>query len=145
MEATLTPLTDAEADWIRSQLDAAMQFLADYGSARTGGGLDGLDHAWSSWLDRQSVDPEDPEPVLNAVAVYLGQAVVEAMPDFGWVVATDADGSDLAVHGLPDTADVLIYPADLVAQRYASRMPTFLRAVVDEIVRDAATARRASG
>jgi Domain of unknown function (DUF3806) len=141
VDATVTPPTEAETAWITAQLAAAQQFLDDYGSARVGHGLDALDHAWASWLDRESVDPADPNAVINAVGVYLGQAIVDAMPDFVWVIATDEDGTDLAVHGLPNTADVLVYPANLVAKRYESRTATFLRAVFDEIVATAARLR----
>jgi Domain of unknown function (DUF3806) len=133
VDATVTPLTDAETAWIQAQLAAATQFLADYGSGHTGAGLDGLDHAWASWLDRQSVDAGDPDPVINAVGVYLGQTLVVELAEFDWVVASDESGSGLAVHGLPNTADLLVYPADIVAREYASRTTFFLRAAFDEI------------
>jgi uncharacterized protein DUF3806 len=134
VDATVNPLTDAETAWIQEQLRAANQFLSDYGSTRSGEGLDGLDHAWAAWLDRQSVDPGDPEPVINAVGVYLGQALVDAMNDFHWVNATDDSGTALAVHGLPGSADLLVYPADVVARQYAQRTQVFLRVAFDEIV-----------
>ncbi len=141
VDATVSPLTDTEAAFIEAQLAAAAQFLADYGSSHNGTGLEGLDHAWASWLDRQQVDPSDPEPVINAVGVYLGQSLVEALTDFTWVVAIDPEGRTLAVHGLPGTADLLIYPADVVGRRYFDRTAFFLRAVHDEIVAEAARLR----
>ena len=66
--------------------------------------------------------------------VYLGQALVDAMNDFHWVNATDENGTALAVHGLPGSADLLIYPADVVARRYEQRTQAFLRIAYDEIV-----------
>ncbi|MGE5156105.1 MAG: DUF3806 domain-containing protein [Betaproteobacteria bacterium] len=137
----MNPLTDAEAAWIQEQLRAASQFLADYGSTRSGEGLDALDHAWAAWLDRQSVDPGDTDPVINAVGVYLGQALVDAMGDFHWVNATDDSGTALAVQGLPGSADLLVYPADVVARQYAQRTQYFLRIAFDEIVNHAAQLR----
>jgi Domain of unknown function (DUF3806) len=134
VDATVTPLTDAETAWIQAQLGAASQFLSDYGSTHAGEGLDGLDHAWAAWLDRQSVDPTDPDPVINAVGVYLGQALVDEMNDFHWVNATDEGGTNLAVQGRPGSADLLIYPTDVVARRYAQRSAFFLRVAFDEIV-----------
>jgi len=94
----------------------------------------GVEHAWASWLDRQNVDPADPEPVINAVGVYFGQVVIEALTGFGWVVAEDESGTDLAVFGLPGAGDVLIFPASVVAQRYESRDGFFLQSGRDEIV-----------
>jgi hypothetical protein len=134
MDASVAPLTAAETAWIESQLAAAAQFLADYGSAHHGDSLDGYDHAWASWLDRQSVDPADPDPVINAVGVLLGHHLVTDLADFGWVIATDDAGTTLAVHGLPGSADLLIYPADIVSRRYEARVAIFLRASYDEIV-----------
>lgn len=134
MDATVTPLTDAERAWIKDQLAAAARFVEDYGSRRHPEGLDALDHAWASWLDRQSVDPEDPNTVINAVGVALGQALVEALEGFEWVIAEDGQGTDLAVYGLPDAGDVLIYPANVVAKRYEARNALFLQSVRDAIV-----------
>jgi hypothetical protein len=134
VDATISPLSEAEQAWIRAQLTAAAQFVADYGSKRTAPGLESLDHAWASWLDRQNVDPEDPNPVINAVGVAFGQALIDSLDGFGWVLAEDAQGTDLAVYGLPGVADVLVYPANLVAKRYERREPWFLRTTHDEMV-----------
>ena len=132
MDATVKPLTDVEREWLRSQLAAAARFVADYGSQRHPSGFDALDHAWASWLDRQSVDPEDPDIVINAVGVAFGQALVNTIEGFDWVIAEDADGTDLAVFGRPGAGDVLIYPANVVSQRYGSREQ--LRAAYDTAV-----------
>ena len=134
MDAKVTQLTGAEQDWLKAQLAAAAQFVEDYGSHRTAAGLESLEHAWASWLDRQTVDPSDPKPVLNAVGVALGQAIIEALSGFDWVIAEDADGTDLAIYGLPGTSDVLIYPEDLVAQRYETREQWFLQTIRDQVV-----------
>jgi Domain of unknown function (DUF3806) len=134
VDATTSPLTDVEQEWVRSQLAAATRFVADYGSQRHTAGLEALDHAWASWLDRQSVDPEDPNTVVNAVGVAFGQALVETLEGFTWVIAADEAGRDLAVFGLPGTGDVLVYPANVVAKRYESREPWFLQATHDAIV-----------
>jgi hypothetical protein len=133
VDTNVTPLTDNERAFITQQLDAAKQFVADYGSSRTMG-LEAVEHAWASWLDRQAVDPGDPNPIINAVGVYFGQTLIECMEGFGWVIATDDAGTDLAVFGLPGTGDVLIYPANLVAKRYERREAWFLESGRDEIL-----------
>ena len=134
MDATVKPPTDAEREWLRRQLAAADQFVADYGSRRHPAGVDALDHAWASWLDRQSVDPEDPDTVINAVGVAFGQALVDALEGFEWVSVENQDGADLAVYGLPGAGDVLVYPANVVARRYEDSENRFLCAAYDAMV-----------
>ncbi len=136
VDAKLSALTAAEQTWIADQLAAAARFVTDYGSGKFAGGLAALDHAWASWLDRQSVDPQDPNPVINAVGVAFGQALIEALQGFGWVIAADDQGSDLAISGPPDAGDVLVYPANVVAKRYESRTQVFLVDLHAELVRD---------
>ena len=133
----MTALTDDERAWLAKQLEAAQQFVADYGSTRTMG-LAAVEHAWASWLDRQAVDPEDPEPVLNAVGVYFGQSLVDSLEGFDWVRTQDEAGTDMAVYGLPGAGDVLIYPASVVAERYESRDGSFLVSGHDRIVQQVA-------
>jgi hypothetical protein len=133
VDANVSALTEAHETWLREQLEAVKLFVADYGSNRAEG-LAEVEHAWASWLDRQNVDPSDPEPIINAVGVYFGQAVIAALEGFGWVVIEDESGTDLAVFGLPGAGDVVIYPASVVAQRYESRDGFFLQSGRDEIV-----------
>jgi hypothetical protein len=102
VDTTVKPLTDVETAWVAQQLGAAGQFAQDYCGQRQLTGLAALDHAWASWLDRQAVDPEDPNTVINAVGVSLGQAVVDTLEGFSWVIAEDANGTDLAVFGEAD-------------------------------------------
>ena len=49
-----------------------------------------------------------------------------------WVIATDKQGSDLAVYGLPGKGDVLLYPANLVAKRWERRETPFLEKCYQE-------------
>jgi hypothetical protein len=125
VEASLMALTAEEQAWVAAQLEAADRFVADYGSDKVGTGLEALDHAWASWLDRQSVDPEDPESIINAVAVALGQALVDSISALSWVTVYQDGDTDLGVSGLP-AIDVLIFPADVVAKEYEAKAQTFL-------------------
>jgi Domain of unknown function (DUF3806) len=133
-------LTEDEKVWVEAQLEAAERFVADYGSGRGGAGLAALDHAWASWLDRQSVDPEDPDAIINAVAVALGQALVDAVDEFVWVTVYQDGDTDLGVSGLP-ALDVLIFPADLVAKEYEAKAQTFLERTRDTLVAEVAEIR----
>ena len=92
MDTNVTPLTDAERAWVREQLAATTRFVADYGSVRPTE-IEAVEHAWASWLDRQNVDPEDPNPVLNAVGIYFGQSLVDALDGFDWVTTSDEENS----------------------------------------------------
>jgi len=64
--------------------------------------------------------------VLNAVGVYFGQSLVDSLDGFEWAHTEDEAGVDLAVYGLPGAGDVLVYPANLVAQAYGSGDASFL-------------------
>jgi hypothetical protein len=145
VDARVSPLTDTERAWLNSQIEAAARFVADYGSARHPQGLDALDHAWASWLDRQLVNPEDPNTVINAVGVAFGQALIEALDGFEWVIAEDDGGRDLAVYGLPGAGDVLVYPANVVAKRYETRVATFLQAIHAAMVNEINELRAEAG
>ncbi len=145
MDTTVTRLTDAEQTWVDQQPAGAARFVEDYGSMRSTAGLEALDHAWAAWLDRQLVDPEDPNTVINAVGVALGQTLVDALEGFEWVIAEDDEGTDLAVFGMPGEGDVLVYPASLVAKRYEAREPMFLQSTRDAIVEQVRRLRARGG
>jgi hypothetical protein len=138
------PLTEAERVTLTAQLAATGRFVADYGSARHADGLDAVDHAWASWLDRQVVDPEDPEAVIVAVGAAFGLALVEAIPGLDWAIATEgsAEAGELAVAGTIGGNAVVVYLASFVAKRYHARTPTFLVDAVTEIAAEVERLRR---
>jgi hypothetical protein len=125
-------LTDDEQAWIQAQLAVVDRFVGDYGSGQVVDGLDAVDHAWATWLERGD-DGTDPDTVINAVAVALGQAIVDALDGFSWVTVFENGETDLGVTGLPDV-DVLIFPADLVALEYSTRSPSFLVQTRDHLI-----------
>ena len=136
MDANVGTPTESQQAWLRAQVAAAAQFAADYGSPRTTPGLPSLDHAWASWVDRQEVDPTDPEPVLNAVGVAFGQALLAQLPEFRWVRVVEDGSENLALLGPPSHGDVLIYPEDLVTAQYEARGGVFLVDAVNQIVNE---------
>jgi hypothetical protein len=117
-------LTDEERAWVQAQLALVDRFVGDYGPEQAADGLEGVDHAWSTWLER-GPDPDDADTVMNAVAVALGQAVVDALDGFTWVTVFQDGETDLGVTGLP-AVDALFLPAEIVALEYAARNPKFL-------------------
>lgn len=52
--------------------------------------------------------------------------LVDADIGLSWVVATDEYGTELAVYGLPNRGDVLVYPANFVGKRWERREVNFL-------------------
>ncbi|HEY7225412.1 MAG TPA: DUF3806 domain-containing protein [Micromonosporaceae bacterium] len=134
MDATLMKLTDEERAWVQAQLALVDRFVGDYAGDEVVDGLEGVDHAWASWLEQDThAEGDDPDTILNAVAVALGQAVVDALDGFGWVTVFQDGQTDLAVTGLPDV-DALFFPAEIVALEYLARNPKFLAQTRDHYV-----------
>jgi hypothetical protein len=119
-------LTDEERGWVQAQLALVDRFVGDYGSEPVGDGLEGVDHAWASWL-RHTPRPsgDDADTIINAIAVALGQSVVDALDGFIWVTVFQDGETDLGVTGLPGV-DALFLPAEIVALEYAAGNPSFL-------------------
>lgn len=129
-------LTDDERAWVQAQLAIVDRFVGDYSS--TGDVADALaevDHAWATWLakDGEQAAGDDADTIMNAVAVALGQSVVDALDGFTWVTVFQDGETDLGVTGLP-TVDALFLPAEIVALEYAARNPAFLVQTRDHYV-----------
>ena len=58
------------------------------------------------------------------------------------VIATDEHGTELAVYGLPNRGDVLVYPANFVAKRWEQRETNFLEEAYRRIAEDVRAIRR---
>ena len=128
MRQRIDALTDKERRWVQSQLEGARRFVDAFAPeyAARDLSLNALDHAWAAWLETHQTDMALVNAAINVVGVAFGQLLVDAGP-LDWVIATDEQGSDLAVYGLPGRGDVLVYPANFVAKRYERREIYFLR------------------
>jgi hypothetical protein len=124
VDRTLMKLTDEERAWVQSQLAIVDRFVGDYGPDEIVDDLEGVDRAWASWL-AEGKDEDDADTIMNAVAVALGQSVVDALDGFTWVTVFEEGETDLGVTGLP-AVDALFLPAEIVALEYAARNPSFL-------------------
>lgn len=138
MKPKIEPLTKAEEGWVQEQLVGAHQFVEAFSppDALKPLALRVLDRAFAAWL--QSDDASNPtvaNQVINQVGVAFGRQLVE---DLGlrWVIATDDNGSELAVYGLDGRGDVLIYPANFVAKRWERREAPFLAESFRRIAKD---------
>lgn len=140
MSPRIDPISDAEREWLDGRLAAArelaLRYLPESGEEAVPS-IETLDRIWAAWLDEDERDPDRINGVILAVGVAFGQRVIESEPALGWVIATDAHGSDIALYGLPGEGDVLVYPTDLVAKRLEGRQTGFLvgchRMIVDNV------------
>jgi hypothetical protein len=131
---TFSPLNDADRAWIAQQLEEARLFIAATSPADADGPitLEALDRAWTAWLPHAGTDLTQINTAINAVGVQFGQFLVDRA-GFGWTIAADAQGTDLAILALPGRGDILIYPANFVAKRWERRESNFLTASFEVI------------
>jgi hypothetical protein len=122
-------LTEEEQAWVQAQLALVDRFVGDYGSGEHG--LAGVDRAWASWLGGDQDD--DADTVINAVAVALGQAVIDALDGFCWVTVFEDGETDLGVTGRP-AVDTIFFPAEVVALEYQARTTSFLVRTLEHYV-----------
>lgn len=128
MTPQIEPITGKERAWVQSQLDEARRFVEAFVPECAGLALslEALDLAWAAWVSDEETDLERAEATVSAVGAAFGHFLAEGGL-LNWVIATDERGSDLALHGLPGRGDVLIYPAQFVAQRWQRRDVRFLK------------------
>ena len=127
MRVKFSALTDAERNWIAQQLEVARLMVAAMSPADGDGPvtLEALDRAFAAWLASAVEDTTQVNGTINCVGVQFGQFLVDQV-GFDWTIATDNNGTDLAVLALPGRGDVLVYPANFVAKRWERRECNFL-------------------
>jgi hypothetical protein len=137
MEQKIEPLNASEQDWVKAQLENAAKFVEAFSPADSQQALTlaALDRAFAAWLASQSHHVDMINSIINYVGIAFGQSLVDGI-GLQWVVATDKDGSELAVYGLPGRGDVLVYPANFVAKRWEQRETDFLEDGYQKIARD---------
>lgn len=130
----LHELSSAEWSYLTGQLDFLERFCAANGNA--------IKRAHFSATDLQIIYDElaasdyfkdNPNVLINAFGAALGHILVRDH-GFQWLIAEDSQGTDLAIVALRGTADVTVFPANLIAKRYAVKEQGFLVATVDFIV-----------
>ncbi len=134
MKQKIDSLSQKEQAWVAAQLEKAAYFVETFSSADAGQPLTlaALDRAFAAWIASKPTDVAIINAVINCVGAAFGRFLVEGI-GLGWVIATDKHGSDLAIYGLPDKGDVLIYPANFVAKRWEKREIDFLESSYQQI------------
>jgi hypothetical protein len=126
--AAIEELSADERAWIDAHLVGMREANVDVNDPASLGAL--FDEALAAWYAQPEQDRPDPNPLINSLGVGLGQCIV-ARTDLRWVIATDENGTDLALHRIAN--DVLVFPANAVAKRWSARVSGFIPAFVDEL------------
>jgi Domain of unknown function (DUF3806) len=124
-------LTSAELDWRNRQLEVA-HILAERYAADSAGlpSLAALDRVVAAWLDDDS-SGVDINTVVNGIGIAFGQHLAD-LAQLDWVIAIDANGSDLALLGQP--GDIVIFPANTIAKRLAAGQRGFIQELSAELL-----------
>jgi hypothetical protein len=137
MKQKTEPLNENETDWVKAQLENTLKFVEGYSprDADKSLTLAALDRAFAAWIASEPNETDLINAVINYVGIAFGQALVDGL-GFLWVIATDDQGSELALYGFPGRGDVLVYPANFVAKRWEKRETNFLEKAYQQIGRD---------
>jgi Domain of unknown function (DUF3806) len=139
MTQKIEAINQNETAWIRAQLENALKFVESFSpqDADRPLTLAALDRAFAAWLASEPADRDLINAITNCVGVAFGQALIDGIGlGLKWVIATDEQGSDLAVYGFPQRGDVLVYPANFVAKRWERREMRFLEDSYKKIEHD---------
>ena len=126
-------LTAGEVAWRDDQLEVARLLAERYGQSFAGQlpSAVALDGIVSGWLDDDE-SRVDINIVVNGVGVAVGHHIASDV-GLAWVIATDENGSDLALHGQP--GDIVVYPANLTAKRLVNGERGFVQPLLREMTR----------
>jgi hypothetical protein len=136
-EQRIEPLNDAEQRWITAELGNARALVDSVSPDDAGSALSPivLDRAFKAARLSAGVDANAANAIINAIGMAFGQYLVDQL-GFSWVAVFDKDGSEIAVVALPGQADMLVFPPNLVAKRWASGTTDFLDYVYEGIRKD---------
>jgi hypothetical protein len=140
----ISELNDAERAWVADNVAAARRYVEDAGLPVDGQPLDpaALDAAWSFWLQAWPAGEEDPNSLINALGMALGQYLVDRL-GLDWKLVEDEYGTEVAVHGQP--GDVLVFPPNLVAKRLETREVDFFVPIAGLIEQQVVELRTSQG
>ena len=137
------PINESERAWVADNVAKACAFAKKYGGdpeTCQSASLAALDHVWCLFTDNLRETGTDPNHVINMVGLAFGHHLATAC-DLSWVVATDEQGTEIALHAQP--GDILIYPTNLVAKRWIARDGAFMEKLFVQMEADIARMRSA--
>ncbi|GEL95279.1 DUF3806 domain-containing protein [Cellulomonas composti] len=122
------PLNDAESVWAAQHRELVAE-LCDHGfDTPTVGGL--FDRVHGTWLD--APDPGDPEPLVHAFGIGLGDLVRQRVPGLDWASYTDRAGTELVLSHAEH--DLVIFPIASVGAHWGNVGPGWFAEHVDVVV-----------
>lgn len=128
---TIEPLGISESQWRGQQLEAARQLVERYcGTSEMPPSLASLDEVVARWFDDHEPDRPEATDLVNAVGIAFGHHVAAAS-GLTWVLATDAKGTEIALHRA--AGEVLVYPTNLVAEQVVANERSFLVPLAAEV------------
>jgi hypothetical protein len=139
MKQEISELREDEVGWVKTQLETAMKLVKDFSPADSAQPLTlaALDRAYAAWSASNPTEGDLINATINCVGVAFGQILLDGVGlGLRWVIATDEYGTELAVYGLPNRGDVLVYPANFVAKRWERRETNFLEEAYQAIESD---------
>jgi hypothetical protein len=135
------PLSEGEVGWRDAQLAAAALIAERYTETTEAiPSLERLDACIAAWL-ADDASRVDVNTLVNAVGVAFG-CHLASKAALDWVIATDEQGSDLALHGEP--GNIILFPANAVAKRVAAGEIDFIVSLHNAMV-GVVEQRRAKG
>lgn len=132
MQQTIASLTPAESKWVDESIALARELVNTLSPSDRDAPLEpaALDRAYRAW--RRTPGDIAANNVINAFGAALGQMMIDRFR-FDWAIVTDQYGTDLAVHGLPGTADILVFPQNLIAKRHERGEAGFIGPLYDSM------------
>lgn len=126
---------DEEKRWMAGHQMRALMLGRAHGDPATAiaPSFAALDRAWVTECATLRENDGDPNPLIQALGVALGQHLVDSL-GLVWVIATDPVGTEIAVH--EPAGDTLVYPLNLVAKRWERREGAFLAALARAMTED---------
>jgi len=124
-------INEVERTWIAGNQQVVRSFAIERGILPADAAdvdARALDAAWAAWLEIHIRGQEDPNSIINAFGMALGQILVESC-GLEWRIVTDAV-TDVALYRR--VGDIVIYPQNLVARRYVAGTRSFFVELVAE-------------
>ena len=120
---------DEEKRWMAGIQMRALMLARAHGdpATATSPSFEALDRAWAVEGALLRASSGDPNSLIQALGIALGQHLVDHHK-LDWCVATDAFGTEVACYGR--NGDVLVYPLNLIAKRWQKSEGPFLVALV---------------
>jgi hypothetical protein len=132
--AEVEALRDDEVEWVRTTVAALGE------QDVRAGDIDDLgrhyDELLTGWLRLREADRPDPETVITQIGLAFGQYVADRS-GLSWGVATDPQGVKIVLHRPERAGQVLLYPTNMVAERWLAHetriLPALARATIDSV------------